>query len=50
MTVPFFMLGWNMYRFDKKRAGALYAKLVLFASRGISGSRSAFRCVRGVKC
>jgi hypothetical protein len=26
----FFMLGWDLYRFDKKRAGTCYTELVFF--------------------
>jgi hypothetical protein len=35
----FFMLVWNGYGFDKKRAETRYANLVFFASGGICGSR-----------
>jgi hypothetical protein len=45
----FFLLGWDQYGFDKKRDGIDYAELVFFASYGIYGSCSAFRCVWGAK-
>jgi hypothetical protein len=44
-----FMLSWARYGFDQKRVGTHYSELVCFVSGGICGSRSAFRCVRGVK-
>jgi hypothetical protein len=46
----FFMLDWDRYEFNKKHARRRYAKVVFFASGGICGSCSAFRCVRGTKC
>jgi hypothetical protein len=36
-------------QFHKKHVGTCYATLVFFASSGIYGSRSAFRCVWGTK-
>jgi hypothetical protein len=41
----FFMLAWDRYEFYKKHVGTSYVELVFFfASSGINGSRSAFRC------
>jgi hypothetical protein len=45
----FFKPSWARYGFDKKHAGTRYSEHVLFISGGIFGSRSAFRCVCGVK-
>jgi hypothetical protein len=45
----FFMLGWDRYGFNKKRVGTCYSKHWFFASSGICGTCSAFRCVWGVK-
>jgi hypothetical protein len=33
----FFMLGWDRYRFNKKRDGTHYAELVFFNSIGFVG-------------
>jgi hypothetical protein len=44
----FFMLACTQNNFHKKRASTRYTELVFFASRGIYGSRSAFRYVEGV--
>jgi hypothetical protein len=50
MLALFFMLGWDWYGFNKKRDGGTIRRNCVFAPGGISGSGSAFRCVRGVKC
>jgi hypothetical protein len=43
----FFMLRWDRYRYDKKRASDILCRTCVFASGGFFGSRSAFWCVRG---
>jgi hypothetical protein len=35
--VLFFMLGWDQYRFNKKRAGAHYTELVFLHLMGSTG-------------
>jgi hypothetical protein len=45
----FFILGWDRYGFDKKGVETNYVELLFFASSWICGSRSPFRCIRGMK-
>jgi hypothetical protein len=45
----FFILEWDRYGFQKEHARTRYAKLAFLHPVWICGSRSAFRCVCGVK-
>jgi hypothetical protein len=47
----FFMIGWDQYSFNKKRAGTHYAIVLFLHPMGSAGHvvRSAFRCVWGMK-
>jgi hypothetical protein len=46
----FFKLEWAQCRSIKKHIMTHHADLVFFASGAIGGSRSAFWCIRGMKC
>jgi hypothetical protein len=45
----FFTVGWDRYGFLKKARGDTLRRTCTFASSGICGSHSVFRCVRGMK-
>jgi hypothetical protein len=45
----FLRIGWARYRYDKKACLDTLRRTCVFASGGICGSYSTFRCVRGMK-